>query len=75
MEDDTDQNDGDDVSILWCGPQPSRGRCLSAAAAPASSPPPPPAEQGPLNQDRDTVRKAGDPIIFKGREFFGGAMG
>ena len=40
-EADTDHDVGDDVSILWCGPQPSRGRCLSAAAAPASSPPPP----------------------------------
>ena len=53
-EDDMDHNDGDDVSILWCGPQPSRSRCLSAAAAPASSPAPkqgthqPPPEQGTL---------------------------
>ena len=32
------EDDVDDVSILWCGPRPSRGRCLSAAALPASSP-------------------------------------
>ena len=32
------EDDVADVSILWCGPRPSRGRCLSAAALPASSP-------------------------------------